>query len=132
MTDQTKPETLHSGRFGEFSISGFFVQGYGICGKPRWCWVLALKESDSHPSDQEHRYLVCDKNFREFLEGDLSKGPAGAPSLAFDKEIVEVPEALRTAALEAISVWEGQSQPVEGRCLSRCSPSKKTDKCGLF
>ena len=134
MTDKSKPADLYSGRFGKFSISGFLVRGYGSCGKPRWGWILVLKESDSHPSDQDHRYLVYETDFQEVLEGDLRKGPPGAPSIVFDKKIAAVPQAVRKAALEAIAVWESRLQPVYGRCLSRCTSAKRmgTDYCAVL
>jgi hypothetical protein len=135
MTDKTKLADLHSGRFGEFFVSGFFIQGNGLCGRTRRGWVVALRESAaSNHSDQEHRYLVYETDFQEVLEGDLSKGVFGAPSLVFDEKIADVPPAMKKAALEAIAIWESQVRPAEGRCLSRCNPAKRmgTDYCAVI
>ena len=122
MTDSTKPEALHSGRFGKFQVSGFFIQGNGLCGKPRRGWVVALNES---VADHDLRYLVCETDFQRVLEGDLSRGIIGAPSLVFDEKFVDVPPAIRNAALEAIAIWESEVGPADGRCLARCSPAKR-------
>ncbi len=135
MTDETKSAILHHGRFGEFSVSGFLVQGNGACGKDRRGWVLTFKESAaSHHPDREHRYWVCEEGFREVLDGDLREGLSGTSSFHFKEKIADVPKAVRQAALEAIALWESGLPPIEERCQSRCTAANKmgTDFCTVF
>lgn len=130
MTANTEPNLRNAGEFGGFAVEGALVQGSGACGKARRAWALTL----SGAAGDEHRYWVCDGDFRRLLEGDLRQSHSGASSFYFEERIVEVPPQVRQAALAAVGAWEGNLPSLEDRCLSRCTAARKigTDFCTVF